>query len=49
MTQGWSQQTRRRADRDHKRKKAARLQKQHLKRIKTPAELRKMALASRGY
>lgn len=44
---GWGPKVRRRADRDHARKKAARRQKQHLRAIKSDAELRAIVLGSR--
>jgi hypothetical protein len=44
----WSLQTRRRADRDHAAKKAARKQRQHLLAVKSEVELRRMVLASRA-
>ena len=43
----WKPATRKRADADHARKKAARRQQQHLLRIKTAAQLRVMVLAGK--
>ena len=43
----WSPETRKRADADHARKKAARKQRRHLLAIKTETELRQMVLATR--
>lgn len=43
----WSQRTRKRADRDHRRKKLAKQQKQHLRAVKTEKQLRAIRLGSR--
>ncbi len=44
---GWSIETRKRAAKEHARKKASKIQRQHLLAIKTPAQLRAIVLASR--
>ena len=44
---GWSADVRKRVSKDHARKKAARKQRQHLERIKSPTELRTIMLAGR--
>lgn len=43
----FTRQTRKRADRDHARKKLAKKQKQHLRSIKSQGEIRKIVLGSR--
>lgn len=44
---GWSPRVRKRADRDHAHKKDVRRQKQHLRAIKSPAQLRQIMLGGR--
>lgn len=49
MSAGWSRQTRKRANKDHARKKRSRKQNQHLVSSKSKEELRLIVIGSRGY